>query len=330
MTLPQLYKNITLVSYDTIRYRDHRPEGCGSASPFSMGLNAIVTRNISSLVHSLTLRGEWKEHDIEEHGKVGRVPDNSMMLNIAVRAAIDNTTALESFSWDLNTKMLLPIYGGLAARPTLKSLTIQMPSTRHPRPTVNVPPFPNLESLKVTHIDPLCYPDDISNCLLHSPKLHTLKMHFSPRMRAESEPSVNLHYFFRKVTAAPNFKLRIRTMAYQNLFSHPSSDEMESTFDHEKLENITLLNSSSDDETGGPISFFDANLDHQPPPGMMRLKSIRFDRLSRCPSRALASGSFHSKSSHHHEWNFGKSHYSIDKSFAEYSHHINTIIVFVK
>ncbi|KMU74157.1 hypothetical protein CISG_04086 [Coccidioides immitis RMSCC 3703] len=50
MTLPQLYKNITLTSYDKIRYRDDLPEGCGSASPFSMGLNAIVTRNVASLI----------------------------------------------------------------------------------------------------------------------------------------------------------------------------------------------------------------------------------------------------------------------------------------
>jgi hypothetical protein len=281
MTLPQLYKDITLVSYDTIRYRGQRPEGCGSASPFSMGLNALVTRNIASLVHSLTLRGEWKEHDIEDHGKVGRVPDNSMMLNIAARAAVDHTTALQSFTWDLNTKMLLPVYGGLAARPTLKSLTIRFPSTRHPRPMVNVPPFPNLESLKITHIDPLCYPDDISNCLLRSPQLHTLKMHFSPRMRAESEPSVNLHYFFRKITAEPNFKLRLKTLAYQNLFSLPSGDELETTFDHETLENITILNSTGDDEVGGaPISFIDASWEHKPPKDIIRLKSIRFDRLS--------------------------------------------------
>jgi hypothetical protein len=245
-----------------------------------MGLNAIVTRNISSLIKSLTLKGEWKEHDIEEHGKVGRVPDNSMMLNIAVRAAADRTTALESFTWDLNTKMLLPVYTGLAARSTLKSLTIRFPSTRHPRPIITVPPFPNLESLKVTHIDPICYPDDISNCLFHSPKLHTLKMHFSPRMRAQSEPSVNLHYFFRKAAAAPNFKLRIRTIAYQNLFSLPNNDEIDEAFDHEALENVTILNSTGDEEGGGPITFIDASWDHKPPAGIIRLKSIRTDHVS--------------------------------------------------
>lgn len=97
MAQPQLYKKITLTSYDTIRYRDDLPEGYGSASPFSMGLNALVTRNIAGLVQSLCLQGQWREHDLEEYSKVGRVPDGSMMLNIAVRAAIDRCTNLTSF-----------------------------------------------------------------------------------------------------------------------------------------------------------------------------------------------------------------------------------------
>lgn len=99
MTLPQLYKTITLTSYDKIRYRDELPEGCGSASPFSMGLNAVVTRNVASLVRSFTMRGEWREDGLEEHARVGRVPDSSMMLNIAVRAAIDRMASLEKFRY---------------------------------------------------------------------------------------------------------------------------------------------------------------------------------------------------------------------------------------
>jgi hypothetical protein len=97
MALPQLYRNISLTSYDRIRYREDRPEGWGSASPFSMGLNALVIRPHASLVQSMTLRGEWKELELEEHSKVGRVPDSSMMLNIVVRAVIDRSTNLESF-----------------------------------------------------------------------------------------------------------------------------------------------------------------------------------------------------------------------------------------
>jgi hypothetical protein len=99
MSLPQQYRDISLTSYDRIRYRDDQPEGWGSASPFSVGLNALVTRPHASLVQFMTLRGEWKEQsELEEHSRVGRVPDSSMMLNIAVRAAIDQSTNLESFT----------------------------------------------------------------------------------------------------------------------------------------------------------------------------------------------------------------------------------------
>lgn len=64
-----------------------------------MGLNAVITRPHAALVRSMTLRGEWREHDLEEHARVGRVPDSSMMLNIAVRAAVDRMKGLESFRY---------------------------------------------------------------------------------------------------------------------------------------------------------------------------------------------------------------------------------------
>lgn len=101
MALPQLYKDLTLTSYDKFRYRDEFVEGCGSGSPFSMALNAVVTRNVGGLVRSLTLRGEWRENELEEHARVGRVPDSSMMLNIVVRAAVDKMPGLESvrYGW---------------------------------------------------------------------------------------------------------------------------------------------------------------------------------------------------------------------------------------
>jgi hypothetical protein len=99
LTLPHLYKNLTLTSYDRICCRDDPSTGCGGASPFSMGLNAVVTRNVALLVRSITLRGEWREDWLEEHARVGRVPDSLMMLNIAVRAAVDRMTELESFRY---------------------------------------------------------------------------------------------------------------------------------------------------------------------------------------------------------------------------------------
>lgn len=97
MALPHLYRNISLTSYDRIRYRNEQPEGWGSASPFLMGLDVLVTKPQAALVRSMTLRGNWKEPDLEEHSRVGRVPDSSMILNISVRAALDRTVNIRSF-----------------------------------------------------------------------------------------------------------------------------------------------------------------------------------------------------------------------------------------
>jgi hypothetical protein len=64
--------------------------------------------------------------------------------------------------------------------------------------------------------------------------------------------------------AAPNFKLAIPEIALQNLFSLPSEEEFEDMFEHGKLESITFLNCTRDDEElGGPISFVEASY---PPP----------------------------------------------------------------
>lgn len=100
MTLPQLYSQVTLRSYAHIRYGpDERPEGCGSASPLAMGLNGLISRNLAGLVRSLKISGEWKEYDSEEFARVGRISDNSMMLNMVVRMAVEKMEKLESFRY---------------------------------------------------------------------------------------------------------------------------------------------------------------------------------------------------------------------------------------
>ena len=103
MCLPILYANVSLHSYDHIRYSevDNRPEGSGGASPFSMGLHALVTRNVAGFVKRFRIWGKWKEYDLEECANVGRVPDSSMMLNLLVRAAVDRMSGLESFRYTL-------------------------------------------------------------------------------------------------------------------------------------------------------------------------------------------------------------------------------------
>ena len=98
MMLPRLYEHVTLHSYSEIRYTDGRPEGYGSGSPFVMGLNTLVSRNFGDYVQSFRLRGDWREHDIDDY-KQGRVPDNSMVLQIVLRAALDKMKNLKAFAY---------------------------------------------------------------------------------------------------------------------------------------------------------------------------------------------------------------------------------------
>ncbi|KAL4782219.1 hypothetical protein BJX76DRAFT_296676 [Aspergillus varians] len=272
MALPQLYRNITLISYDKIRYRGDQPEGMGSASPFTMGLNAVITRPYASLVRDLTLRGDWREQELEEHARVGRVPDSSMMLNIAVRAAVDRMKDLESFRWELSSKMLETVYLGLAQLPKLTSLTIRFPSSRHPRPTTVIPTMPHLRYLKITDIDPLCYPDDISMLLCSARKLRELKMHWSPRMRNMQEPSVMLHDYFRKCIATKQ-PLAVKKFGMSNLYAR-HSEEFQTAFDMNVVEEVTMLHECRS-ETANLNTFVDSTWPVIPHHKPARLKSLR-------------------------------------------------------
>lgn len=97
MSLPHLWKSITLTSHNTIRYKDGQPEGVGSASPFLMGLNALVTGKVAPLVRSITLQGEFGGPETLDYSRAGRVSEQGMVLNIAICAALDRCTQLESF-----------------------------------------------------------------------------------------------------------------------------------------------------------------------------------------------------------------------------------------
>jgi hypothetical protein len=98
MALPRLYEHVTLHSYADIRYVDGRPEGFGNGSPFAMGLNTLVSRTFTDYVKRFRVIGETREHDTDDYSK-GRVPDNSMMLQIAMRAAIDKMKNLTAFAY---------------------------------------------------------------------------------------------------------------------------------------------------------------------------------------------------------------------------------------
>ncbi|KAJ5120350.1 uncharacterized protein N7515_009738 [Penicillium bovifimosum] len=277
MALPQLYRNLTLTSYDKIRYRGEQPEGIGSASPFTMGLNAVITRSYATLVRSMTLRGEWKEPELEEYARVGRVPDSSMLLNIAARAAIDRMTNLESFHWELNTKMLDTVFTGLVQLPKLTSLTIRFPSSRHPQPTFVIPGMPHLRCLKITDIDPLCYPDDIATLLWKSRKLRELKMHWSPRMRDAQEPSVSLHDYFRKLISSKQ-SLAVKKMSFQNLYAFHTED-FNFAFDPTTVEDVTFLTGVEGSSLGN--TFVENSWPTVPPRAKLRMKSVRMDAVSK-------------------------------------------------
>ena len=290
MTLPHLWKNVTLRSYNTIRYKDDVPEGFGSASPFSMGLNALVTRNVSALVRSLGLEGEFGATDLQEHARAGRVSESVMILNIAVRAALDQSTQLESFRWELDIRTQPTVYAGMAKLARLESLWIRFPISRSPQPAYEIPPLPNLKSLTFTYYDPLCYPDDVSTLLLHARKLQHLTMHFSPRMREQGEPSVMLTHFFRKNIAA-KIKLHLKSFGLYNLLNSADPSECINAIDPSHIEHFTTLNTFGNDEdapvpanlaTGTGAAYFIDRMwnmfvkpeDHRPKP-----KSVRLDQL---------------------------------------------------
>ncbi|KAK5119087.1 hypothetical protein LTR62_000298 [Meristemomyces frigidus] len=228
MTSPLLYQRVTLHSYPEIRYVRGRPEGFGGGSPFVMALNGLVTRSQAELVEDFKLWGGWNEAGQEEFAK-GRVPDNSMMLNILLRAATDKMANLRSFCWELDCKPLKTLYQGLAAHTTLTSLTIRFPTSRVPRPSVMIPPIPNLRAFKALDIDPLCYPDDISMLLLHSRKLEDLRLHFSSRMRREAEPTLTLDTYFGRCLRA-KYSIKVKHVGLQNFFG-ANMTGMEDIFD---------------------------------------------------------------------------------------------------
>lgn len=216
MTLPSLYTKVSLRSHSEIRYRNGRPEGFGGGSPFLMALNGLVGGSHAAVVKELRLWGEWNEPGVEEFGR-GRVPDNSVMLNIIARAAVDRMAQIETFLWQLDCKPLKTLYQGLAAHKTLTSLTLKFPNTRDPRPSVMIPPMANLRKFKATDIDPLCYPDDISMLLLGSKKLEDLRLHFSPRMRREAECSLNLDTYFGRCLRA-EYSIPLKHLGFQNFY----------------------------------------------------------------------------------------------------------------
>lgn len=176
--------------------------------------------------------------------------------------------------------MLPTIWQGLAQKNSLTKLTIKFPSCRHPSPITQVPPIPNLQYLHIFDMDPLCYADDISLLLLGSKKLQHLKMHFSPRMRENHEPSINQAAYFGKCAAA-HYRIPLRSLGIHNLYTrHDPQDKCE-LFDVSKLEEMTLLNSTGGVGDEGATAFTDIQWRKPGAIAPVMLKTLRIDKVSR-------------------------------------------------
>jgi hypothetical protein len=279
MCLPQLYGHVILRSYDHIRYQEEtaKPEGVGGGSPFAMGLNALITRNVVEYVRNFEVAGEWRDYGLEESARAGRIPDGGMMLGLLIRATLDRMPQLESFGWTLNSKMLPNVWAGLATKSRLRSLTIRFPNTRLPSPSQTAPTLPALTYLKITDIDPLCYPDNISELLYHSRKIEYLYLHFSPRMRLEREPSINIHSLFGKVRTS-DYRMRLKHFAMQNLYAQNDGNYRD-LYVPEIMEEFTLIDSAGGANDDASLSFVSGPPVHLP--SMEMLHTLRGNKVSR-------------------------------------------------
>ncbi|KAI9698758.1 MAG: hypothetical protein M1836_003868 [Candelina mexicana] len=208
------------------------------------------------------------------------------MLNIVVRAAVDRMDKLDSFRWELNTKMLGTVYQGLALRPSLTSLSIKFPSLRLPRPSIVIPPMPHLRALKVTDIDPLCYPDDISLLLLQSRNLRDLKLHWSPRMRYNAEPSIVLNAYFGRCIAA-NYSMPLEHFAAQNLFALHDA-EIDQVINPKTIRSFTSINNKGGSQP--QTAFVDDTWLKRPPKVVWDLEMIRDDAPSEIVAELISRG----------------------------------------
>lgn len=172
------------------------------------------------------------------------------------------------------------MYQGLVNRgSTLTSFTLRCQTKRIPRPTTIIAPLPNLRTLVVYDIDPLCYPDDISLLLLGTKKLENLKLHWSPRMREAGEESVNLLSIFGQCVAARH-SISIKRLALYNLYTRYLGQNFHHVIDPLKQTEITVINSmgSSDPTT---VFLDNAWKTQNQPPIPQNLKMFRTDHADK-------------------------------------------------
>ena len=202
-------------------------------------------------------------------------------------ASIEQLHLLIIARWELNTKMLPTIWQGLSQKSTLKKLTVRFSNKRNPRPMTIAPPIPTLTDLFIHDIDPLCYADDISQLLLGSKWIRHLKLHWSPRMRENNEPSIHPAVYFGRIEAAQSL-MKLHSLAICNFFAY-KNEQCGGIFDQAALQSTTLLNSTSSLGDGGSTAFMDReNWRNDPECVLPNLRSLRVDKVSRTQCEFLA------------------------------------------
>lgn len=136
----------------------------------------------------------------------------------------------------------------------------------------------NLQLLKITDIDPLCYPDDISLLLLGSKNLRHLKLHWSPRMRDARELSTHESAYFGRCAAA-GYSIPLRTVAVQNLYTYHDISGC-NLFDHTAMEEVTFLNSTNGFGDDPSTVFVDFSWRKSEGDLPTNLKMLRVDKVS--------------------------------------------------
>ncbi len=139
--------------------------------------------------------------------------------------------------------------------------------------------MPNLKSLKLYDIDPLCYADDVSLLIVEAKKLEELKLIWSPRMRDAREPSISLDTFFSRLIAAKH-TLPVKRSVVKNMYAM-NNPRCSSLFDPLAVEEVTFIDGIGG--TGGDAgsAFLDRTWRHSKADVMSNLKMLRIDNVSR-------------------------------------------------
>lgn len=99
MCLPKLYSNVTLESYESVRYSDETfaYDGVGGTSPFAMALDTLATREVVQYVEKFALAGAFWDNRFEDSIGARPISDSAMLLATLVRVCLDRMSNVKEF-----------------------------------------------------------------------------------------------------------------------------------------------------------------------------------------------------------------------------------------